>query len=99
MLNRNNLPRTRQEQKGLQMKGDIRGWAKLPPGRPPNRKRSIGGIEEPIQKKANIPTKTKKLRGSYQRWTQPENKEFVTAVLNGDETNLLAIPRSTLYSF
>ena len=51
MLN-SNLPRTRQEQKGLQLKGDIRGWAKLPPGRPPKRKRSI---EEPTQKEDNIP--------------------------------------------
>jgi len=37
MLN-SNLPWKGQEQKGLQFKGDIRRWAKLPPGHPPSRR-------------------------------------------------------------
>ena len=103
-------PRTRQEQRTLQVKGDIRGWFKLPRGRPPKKQLSSTEKENtapqaplllnaPPVKEGEGKKLPKKARGKYQKWTKGEHSEQVSSYLNGDTTFLEpVIEWSTLYS-
>ncbi len=102
-------PRTRGEQKSLQLKGDIRGWFPLPRGRPPKRS-SFSSTDQGKENCAPPPpieevTVTvspqapgnKKRHGTYHKWGMGEGFEQVSSLLDGDIT-AVPIPRSSLYS-
>mgnify|MGYP001031646604 CR=1 FL=1 len=101
-------PRTRQEQKTLQSKGDIRGWFPLPRGRPPksssfdapDRGKENCAPPPPIEEVAVIisphAAANKKRRGTYHKWATGEGLEQVSSLLDGDIT-AVPIARYSLY--
>ena len=79
-------PRNRQEQAAAKANGDIRGFMKLPRGRPtkvaptPSSSKVSAGASN-RKRKAVEPTTQRKKRGPYKIWIDGANKVFLDAAV------------------